>query len=744
MNKFIKVFLYLHILYSYQLFSQTKGFVFEIKDKDTNYLSDVMIYSTITKQTTYTDSTGFFILYNIPEKDTLDFITIGFTRQKLIIKNPNEKIMVALKPSVALNEVEIVYQKPSSEYSIINPLQIQTFNESYLQKAACCNLSESFETNASIDVQITDALTGIRQIQMNGLTGKYILLTKENIPYLFGIQNARGLTYLPGPFIQSIQLSKGTGAVLNGYESFSGQINTELWNPTQSDFKIYFNTYFNQNARNEYNLVINQKLSNNLYSNMMLHSSFNPLAQDMNNDGYTDIPTGKQFNIVHKYFLKSPKGLDWQWGIQAILDEQKSGQIMKNFSYPISPYVVSSSTQRYDVFSKSGWIFKNRPGHSIGLQLLYSYYNDKNTYGASPYHSLQHVVYSNLIYQGIIGTTAHSYKIGANYNYIQPQENYRYYFFYRREIITGMFTEYTFTPSQNLSLLIGNRIDYHNFYKWIYIPRVHIKLNFNNQNTTFKLSVGKSFRTPTPLAENMGLMASSRTFYFNVENITLPYWLHPEKAWTFGSNLYHTFKMFYRPANFLAEYYYTFFNRQLVTDMDTPGHVFFYTTNRAFAHSIQVECQFQPIKRLETHFSFRYTNQQTKYIYGINEVPYIPKYRGFINVVYNTKNKKWNFDFTAQYISSKRLPYTFSNPPEFQRPDYSIPYWNLLAQITYTHKGNHSETKFYIGAENLNDFKQKNPIISASNPYSPFFDASIIWASIYGRMMYGGIRYYWK
>ncbi|MEW6774575.1 MAG: hypothetical protein AB1304_11325 [Bacteroidota bacterium] len=742
--KYLIIFLIITILNAF-VYAQTKGIIAEIKNSnDTIPIPDVMIFSVKTKQITYSDSTGFFLLNNIPANDTLDFFSMGFVRKKLIIKNPNEKLIIILKPAVQLDEIEIVYQRPSTEYSIINPLQVQTLNESYLQKAACCNLSESFETNASIDVQITDAITGIRQIQMNGLLGKYILLTKENIPYLFGVQSARGLSFLPGPFIQSIQLSKGTGAVLNGYESFAGQVNTELWHPDKQEFKLYFNNYVNQNARNEYNLIYNQKISENFHSNILLHSSFNPLAQDMNKDGFVDIPTGKQYNLVNKYALKNNKGLDWQFGGQMIYDERQSGQIMKNFNYSEKPYVVTSQTRRYDIFSKSGWIFKSRPGHSIGLQLLYSYFDDKNLYGDNIYNTTQKSFYANMIFQGIINTTSHTYKLGVTYNYIQPDEKFRYFIFSRDESVIGGFAEYNYVPSPNLSLLIGNRLDYHNYYGWIYIPRIHLKINFNQQNTTIKFSVGKAFRTPNPLSENIGLMASSRVFYFMAQNTTLPYRLNPEKGWTFGANLYHQFKMFYRPANVLLEYYYTNFTSQVVADIDTSTKVYLYNTSQSYAHSAQIEWQFQPIKRLETHLSFRYVNQRILYHYGYNQQPYIAPFRGFINLVYTTKNKKWNFDFTTQYISSKRLPYTNANPVDFQRPNYSAPYWNLLAQISYTHKWKKQELKLYVGGENLNDFKQKNPIVAPESPSSPYFDASMIWAPIYGRMFYGGIRWYWR
>lgn len=738
---YISIFICIYI----NIFSQTLGRVIEIKNQgDTSYLADVVIYSSVTKQVVYSDSTGFFLLNNIPANDTLDVLAMGYIRQKYIVKNPNEKLWIILKPAVQLDEIEIVYQRPAVEYAVLNPLQVQTFNENYLQKAACCNLSESFETNASIDVQITDAITGLRQIQMNGLTGKYILLTKENIPYLFGVQTAQGLNFLPGPFIQSIQLSKGTGAVLNGYESFAGQINTELWHPAKPEFRLYFNSYVNQNARNEYNLILHQKINSTLHSNVLLHSSFNPLKQDMNQDGFVDIPIGKQFNVVHKYSMTTHKGLNWQFGGQIIYDERQGGQIMSSTLYSEKPYITQTITRRYDVFSKSGWIFRQKPGHSVGLQLLYSYYDNTNQYDTDHYNALQEAFYGNFIYQGIIGTTAHTYKIGMTYNFIQPNESYRTFLFSRTEQVAGLFAEYNYVPSPDVSLLLGNRLDYHNYYGWIYVPRVHLKLNFNHQQTAWKLSIGKAFRTPNPLSENIGVMASRRTFYFYNYNTSFPYGLRPEKAWTLGTNLYHSFKLFYRPANALIEYYYTFFTSQVVSDLDTPTKILIYNTSEAFAHTAQAEWQFQPIKHLETHLAVRYVNQQTRYEYGRNVQPYVPSYRAFVNIVYTTSNKKWNLDFTAQYISEKRLPYTTTNPPSFQRPTYSTPYWNILAQITYTAKWKKNELKLYLGGENLINFKQSNPIVSAQSPSSPYFDASMIWGPIYGRMLYAGIRYYWR
>jgi hypothetical protein len=462
----------------------------------------------------------------------------------------------------------------------------------------------------------------------------------------------------------------------------------------------------------------------------------------MNHDGYADIPTGNQWNMAYKGFIQNEQGLEWIFGIQSVNDEKKSGQIMSNHRYSETPYIVSSETRRTDVFSKSGWIFKNKPGHSAGLQLLFSSYDNFNTYGRYVYEGHQHVWYSNLIYQGIIRTTVHTYKTGLTFFRTEAQEQFRKIFFSRNEILSGVFAEYNYVPSPVLSVLFGTRADYHSYYGWIVVPRFHLKWNVNNQKSTFKISAGRAFRTPNPLAENMGFMASSREFYFYNQNKDYPYGLLPEDAWTFGFNFYHTFRLFYRPASLLMEYYYTHFLSQALADTDTPGRVYFYSTHFAYARTVQTEFKFQPLKRLECHLSARYMEQRSEYLYGINPQPFIPDLRGFMNVVYTTRNKRWNMDFTAQYTSSKRLPDTYLNPEEYQLSSYSFPYWNLLAQISYLVKKNKTEWHFYVGMENLNNFRLLNPILSANSPSSPYFDASMVWASVYGRMGYAGIRLY--
>jgi outer membrane receptor for ferrienterochelin and colicins len=124
----------------------------------------------------------------------------------------------------------------------MEPILTINIGSEEFKKAACCNLSESFETNASVDVSYSDAVTGAKQIQLLGLAGTYVQIMTENYPAMYGLAAAYGLNYIPGPWMESIQVSKGPASVKNGYEAITGQINVEFKKPATSE-KLFVNGF---------------------------------------------------------------------------------------------------------------------------------------------------------------------------------------------------------------------------------------------------------------------------------------------------------------------------------------------------------------------------------------------------------------------------------------------------------------------------------------------------------------------
>lgn len=727
-----------------RLGAQVKGLVREIAPgKDTSAIPGVSIFWLNTAVATATDDQGYFSIDPVKGNKRLVISAMGYKPDTLLVKDSTAFLRITLKGGVELDAVDVVYQSQNSEFSYMSPIKTETLNERSLMKAACCNLSESFETNPSIDVNFADAVSGTRQIQMLGLSGQYAQITKENMPYLRGLAAGYGLTFIPGTWIKSIQLGKGAGSVINGYESFTGQINTELQDPERMN-RLSFNAYGNQNGRNEYNLNLAQKVKDRFAVGLLTHASFNPLAQDMNGDGFADIPTGRQLNILNKYGIHTKKGLELQFGGGYLKDTRNGGQFREllhgNDSIPL--YKLGIDNEKWELYSKTGYIFKNKPATSMGLQLSYLSHRQHNFYGFNVYNGSQATAYANFIYQGILKTTDHTYKVGASYMDDQWRETFNLYRFRRHEQVGGAFAEYAYSFKERFNLVAGLRADYHNYYGLFFTPRLHMRYALNNNKTVFRASAGRALRTANIFADNLFLMASSRQWLVQTSDMSMPYGLKPETGWNYGLNFTQKMTLNYREAYITIDLYRTDFTSQVLIDMDqNTRQVMIYNLNGpSFSNTAQAELGWEIRKRLNVRTAYRYVDTQVKYQQGLMQKPYVSSHRAFINLAYETKKRNWLFDATVQYNGRKRLPSTSGNPSEYQRPGYSPVFYNVLSQITYVTMIKRSELNVYLGVENLLDYKQSNPIVAADAPYSKYFDASMVWGPVYGRMLYAGLR----
>ena len=734
------------LICAFKNFAQLKGKVIEFySNKDAIGLPGVTVFWLNTSIGFTTDVNGMFSIPSTPETNQLIITAVGYKSDTLVIKDTTKFLSIRLKGGVELNEVEVVYESTGTELSYMNTIKVETLNERSLMKAACCNLSESFETNPSVDVNFADAVTGTKQIQMLGLSGQYAQITKENMPYMRGLANGYGLSFIPGTWIQSIQLSKGAGSVINGYESLTGQINTELQNPETSD-RLNFNTYVNQNARNEYNLNVKHRFNEKFAVGLLTHANFNPMAEDLNKDGFADIPTGKQYNVLNKYSYNTGKGFEAQFGGGYLEDTREGGQlrsIQKNYSDTIPYYFIGIKNKKWELYSKTGFVFHNKPGTSMGLQLSYLNHDQNNTYGLNTYTGLQKTFYANYIFQGIIKTTSNSYKLGASYMIDNVNETYRLFKFKRDEKVGGAFAEFAHNSGEKFNLIAGLRADYNNYYGLFFTPRLHLRYALNNSKTVFRLSGGRALKTANVFAENTALMATSRDWIITPSDLNMPYGLKPETGWNYGLNFTQKMKLNYKDAYITVDVYRTDFTQQVVVDVDynTQQALFYNLNGRSFSNTAQIEFGWEIRKRLNIKTAYRYVDTKVSYKTGLLQKALISMHRAFINISYETKGKHWLFDATIQYNGRKRLPQTFNNPTEYQRAEYSPDFYNVLAQITYITKIKKADFNIYVGVENGLGYKQQNPIVASDAPFNKYFDASMVWGPIYGRMLYIGLRF---
>lgn len=611
-----------------------------------------------------------------------------------------------------------------------------------LLKAACCNLSESFETNATVDVSFSNAVTGTKQLKMLGLDQKYTSLTKELLPEIRGLASAYGLNFIPGRWIESIQLTKGGSTVTNGYESITGQINTELIKNSKTP-ETSLNLFADFNGRAEANVTHVAAINDKWSQTFLLHGNGTFGDTDMNDDNFLDRPKGTQINAAYllNYNDLERSGFGSHFGINFIKDERTAGQIgfdKKLSQKEQSLYGVGIDISRFQVWNKTGYVFKGKPYQSLGWMNQYVYHQQDSFFGLRNYSGQQHTYYSNLIFESILGNTNHKYKAGASFLYDGYEENYLVDNFKRNEIVPGVFAEYTLTGLK-YTLVAGARADFHNLAGTQFTPRLNFKYDFTPQ-TIFRLSAGRGFRTANVFAESQQYFASNRNIHI-LQNGGDIYGLRPEIAWNYGVSLQQEFKIFGKKSTIVADFFRTDFQDQVLVDLDrSPQQLTFYNLDgKSFANSFQTQWDFTPFKNFDVRLAYKYYDVQADYLDGRREVPFMAKHRGFVNLAYATnKNKNegfWSFDTTLNWVGKQRLPNTSTNPAEFQLPLYSESYAVLNAQIS---RNFNKKLRAYLGGENLTSYHQENAIMDFRNPFGNYFDGGMVYAPIMKANFYVG------
>ena len=685
---------------------------------------------------TVTDIKGDFQLTDVLNSDRLVFSYMGYVTDTIAPIFDEPMVVILADGDESLAEVTVRGRTESvvEEAPFLNIL----ITESELQKAACCNLSESFETNASVDVSYADAVTGTKMIQMMGLDGRYVLISREGIPNIRGLNSRLGLTFMPGTWIQSIDVGKGAGSVINGYESMTGQINVEAMKPATMD-KWYLNAYLNSFGRLEMNANHAIPISDKWSSAVLFHVSQQATEMDQNEDGFMDMPKTRQVNLLNRYQYTGDQ-LMAQIGIHAFTSQSAGGQLGFGFKDELltsSQYGYELDTRKAEIFGKLGMIYPNKPTQSWGLQYSLSYQDFSGGAGRRIYEGTEKTAYGNFIYQNIIDNSFHQYKTGASFLYDAFDESFNSNSpngldstFVRAEKVPGVFFEYNFIPNDKITLVAGLRTDFHNLFGTYFTPRVHARWQFD-PNWTLRASVGKGYRTPNALMENSMVWVSSRELKFLAA-------LQPEIAWNSGISLAGSVQIKEKPLNIVADYFYTSFINQLVYDQDVSSDQLLITnlTGKSFAKSFQIEASYPFSERIEAKAAYkRYDNLMTTN--GIlQQVPYQSQDRFFLNAAYATKFDKWKADLTVNWFGKMRLPDTSASPMEFRLNPESPDFFLLNGQISRGFRWG----SIYLGGENILNFRQSNPIVDPQNPFGSNFDASMTWGPIAGRMIYTGFR----
>ncbi|MDR2774859.1 MAG: TonB-dependent receptor [Tannerella sp.] len=652
---------------------------------------------------------------------------------------------------VKLDEVVIMSRSRGSLLSVSALAKKEIISKSGLMKMACCNLSESFENSASVTVGFTDAVSGAKQIQLLGLSGIYSQMLAENVPVLRGLASTFGWSHVPSYWLESIHLSKGASSVVNGYESVTGQINLEFIKPNYTE-PLNLNFYIDNDRHLEGNITSAVRLNDKLWTGLLISGTSGTEVHDENSDNFLDMPKVKYINVYNRWFyLDDERGVQSRTGIKFIYENRIAGQdslCHKKHGIPyrgIELFETLIGNRNVTVENKTGFSVGNKDGQSIGVINSFSHHEQDLRFGRKSFAGVQNSYYANLLFTSHIRTTEHRYTVGASFVWDDFRTAFLDSLEYnqtplthinRSETVPGIFGEYTYTAlSAGLTLAFGLRTDYNSRFGWLLTPRWNLKYN-PKKYLTLRVSAGRGFHSPNAIAENTGLMASSRKFYLaGIDGLNM------EEAWNFGGNIALNISVWNGETAVLSmDYFRTVFRNRFIADTERDRNsVFFYNISDGSSSADAWQSDFStPLFRgLDLYAAFRYNHNTITYTDGNQryetEQALVSKYRGLVNLSYATRLRRWVFDVTAQINGPARLPgLNGYNSENVYSPVFPV----YFAQVTKNHK----YFDIYLGVENILAYTQKDPVRNWETPFGRDFDASMIWGPLWGRRIYAGIR----
>ena len=696
------------------------------------------------KKAVSTDAEGKFHLHAWSGTQKIITSCVGFANDTTEVTAATDRVEITLYDNASLAEA-VVTGKHTGTFKSFNTIQnVDMITSDELCRAACCNLGEAFVTNPAVDVSYSDAATGAKQIRLLGLSGTYVQMLTENIPNFRVVASPYGLGYVPGPWMESISVSKGISSVKNGYEAITGQINVEYKKPQKSDADWWaINLFGSSDGKVEANTDATFKIGDKWSTTLIGHYEKELLMHDSNDDGFADYPKVEQINAMNRWAYMGDKYV-FQAGIKLIDEKRESGQLPNKVSGTEPLYNIGINTRRYEAFAKNAVIFDKEHNTNLALILSGSWHNQDAGYGFRQYDVEQTHGYASLMFENEF-TPAHALSTGLSFNYDgfdrkyrlehNPQQNLTHT--KDGEMVPGVYAQYTYTLGETFVAMAGIRADYSDIFGTFVTPRAHLKYT-PNHFLNFRVSAGKGYRTAYVLDENNYLLSGSR-------RIVMPQDPLREEAINFGASAGLKLPIADRILNVTLEYYYTDFMKQAVIDLDTDPHaaIIRQLDGKSYSHVAQIEASYPFFDGFTLTAAYRLSDVRCTYNGVLREKPLNSRYKALLTASYKTPLELWQFDATLQYNGGGRMPDAYVTGTDTEgNPIYS---WDkefksfpqLSAQVTrYFRFGS-----VYIGGENLTNFKQKNPIINAHDPWSDTFDPTMVWGPVHGWKVYAGLRF---
>jgi outer membrane receptor for ferrienterochelin and colicin len=735
--------LILLFLFSGSLFSQNKsGYVYGESEGKKEALDAAVVKWINTTKGTITDSTGKF-----------ELVTTGITDKRLVVSYAGYKtdtveaadnlpVEVILVPNMSTATINVEDSKKSTYFGNYTS-KTEVISSQELVKEACCDLAGCFGRNSSVEVAVTDIITDAKELKILGLEGAYTQLLIDNMPLMSGLNTKYGISSIPGTQIDKITISKGSNSVIQGYESISGIMNVILKDYKTSD-RLLVNGFMNSMLEKQFNLNFANSVNKKWNNILTLHTVQKSNVMDDNGDSFLDNPLITRYVLYNKWNYSDPKkktdfniaGRYWNEKRVGGQKNTESHSTVHNAGHRL--YEQTAKINSVEGYSRLSSQFTETSG--IKMYLTSSYYDQESYYGFTKYDAKQ-TSFSAMGFYEFEVMPKGFLKTGLSYKYQKIDELIAFEDttaktyagdYIKKESIPGVFAENSLSfLDDKASLMTGIRFDYHNEHKLVVTPRALFRFQ-PVKTLVFRASIGTGFRTINLFSENSNILASSR-------NVVIAETLQPEKTLNYGADILFYFGSSDYSGSINVDFYRTDFSNKIIPNYDSnPTEVIFANLDgKAFSNVLQAELSLTLLRNLELKLAYkfidlRYDKDGVRY-----EQPFNAKHRVLTTFSYMPSSKSWSMSAGLNWFGKQRLPSTASNPVQYQLPSESKPYTLVNAQFNKNFKF----FELYAGVENLLNFKQDNPIISADDPFGPYFDTSFIWGPTKGREIYAGFRF---
>ncbi len=672
------------------------------------------------------------------EQDSLIFSYVGFKDEK-IYPGTLDHWEIQLLEDNNLAQIDITAKKQATSY-VDGPYKVEGIGVREIERAACCSLAGCFSTNASVQSVTTNIVADTKELQILGLSGVYNQVLVDGVPLIQGMSLPLGSGSYPGTQLDQIFVSKGAGSVLQGPQGISGQINI-ITKKADDNPRLFLNAFANSFGESQYNanIIIKKPRWNHLLS---IHNTQPAGIRDINDDGFRDIPANERFSILNKFSFNQNQDAKFKSEISfRYWTEKRTGghiDFDPNQAFSGTNYGQIINVDHIDATVKMNYSL----GDNSAITLTQSgfYQEQDNIYGLRSYEGTQLNLNTNLFADYFFGENDHNLKVGISniHNDIDqllttkiPGEAFDLLDHYDHfDNIYGAFAE-TIWNQDIFTIILGLRTDHFGEFGWKTSPRMLIRAEVN-ESTDIRFSIGKGYRKAYPLAERGQLLSNNRRLIIDPQ-------LAPEEAINIGVNAVYKHTFSFANMTLAADAYHTLFQNQIFPNYERSAtKIYLYNFyGNSVSNSFQIENKWEFNNNIDFKWAYNYLDVYLIQAQEKIDLPFTTNHKWLANASWSTDRDDWQIDLTYSYTGSKILPSMSDFPEELQR-DSHAPSFNILnTQLTKRWEN----IEVYGGAENIFNFFQEDPIVSANDPFGTYFDTSFTWGPTKGREFYLGLRY---